>query len=456
MSNCTIKLTGKERVLRALSCQETDRTPWIPYAGVQTANLLGMDAETYLKSADNIVAGIKKAAELYNPDGLPVCFDIQIEAEALGCKVKWAEKNPPSVHHHILDDVALEDLKRPTEKDGRYPVILEAAERIVKELGDQLAIYGLVCGPFTLALHLQGTGIFSDMNRSADKVEALMDFTSAVSKDLAKMYIDRGVDVIAVVDPMVSQISPRHFKKFITPYMTDVNNFIKAQGVKAVTFVCGDVTKNFELLCQTNTDGIAFDENVDLAAAKEIAVRNNVSYGGNLPLTSVMLFGSPMDNVLETQKQLEIGNGPGYILAPGCDIAFDTPVENLIAIGNYASGNFSSLDMFTTESTLEEEEGTELEAVEIVPGKAFIEIVTLDSEGCPPCQYMVEAVKNIAPQYGDNLQWRESLIKTRAGIRRVTELGVKNLPALLINNEVVFDNIIPSDDELKEAIDKKL
>ncbi|MGI6731799.1 MAG: uroporphyrinogen decarboxylase family protein [Anaerovoracaceae bacterium] len=455
-SGCKVPMTGKERVLAALSGQETDRTPWVPYAGVQTGNLLGIDAESYLKSADNIVAGITKAAGMYHADGIPVVFDIQMEAEALGCKVKWAEKNPPSVYTHILDEVALEDLKKPTEKDGRYPIVLEAAERVVKELGDKLAIYGLICGPFTLALHLQGTKIFSDMIRSKDKVEALMAFTTSVGKDLAKMYIDRGIDVIAVVDPMVSQISPRHFKQYITPFMTEINEYIKSLGVKVVTFVCGDVSKNFELLCQTNTDGIAFDENVDLANAKEIAVRNNISFGGNLPLTSVMLFGSPMDCVMEAQKQLDIAAGPGYILAPGCDLAYDTPVENLVAIGDFISGNFSSIDSFMTESSVEVDEGEELEEVEIVPGKAFVEIVTLDSEGCPPCQYMIEAIKAIEADYGDKLRWRETLIKAKAGIRRVGELGVKNLPAMLINNEVVFDNIIPSEEELREAIDKRL
>ncbi len=387
--------------------------------------------------------------------GMPVVFDIQMEAEALGCPVKWADKNPPSVSGHVLDSVNLADLKLPTENDGRYPIVLEAARRIVESLGDRLAIYGLVCGPFTLALHLQGTKIFTNMNRSPDAVHELLAFTRAVAKDLARMYVECGVDVIAVVDPMVSQISPRHFKKFITPAMTEVNDYIRSLDVKVVTFVCGDVSKNFELLCQTHTDGIAFDENVSLAMAKEIADANGVSYGGNLP-TTVMLFGSPMDNVLEVQKQLEIGGGDGYLIAPGCDIAFDTPVENLVAIGNFLSGNFASLESFTTTSSVEVDEGEELEDIPIQPGRAFVEIVTLDSEGCPPCQYMVEAVKQIGPEYGDKLLWRESLIKTKSGIRRVGELGVKNLPALLINNEVVFDNIIPTEDELRDAVNARL
>ena len=103
-----------------------------------------------------------------------------------------------------------------------------------------------------------------------------------------------------------------------------------------------------------------------------------------------------------------------------------------------------------------EESGDVFEDVTIEPGKVFIEIVTLDSEGCAPCQYMCEAVKNVAPRYGDRLTWRESLIKSAAGIKRTMALGVATLPTLLINNEVVFDNITPTEDALIKEIEKRL
>jgi len=75
----------------------------------------------------------------------------------------------------------------------------------------------------------------------------------------------------------------------------------------------------------------------------------------------------------------------------------------------------------------------------------FIEVVTLDSEGCPPCQYMCEAVKNVEGKYEGRMNWRESLIKTRSGIKRMATLGVKNIPTILINNEVIFYKIIPTE-----------
>jgi len=50
------------------------------------AKLLGISAKEYLSSSRHIIDGISKAIELYDPDGIPVMFDLQIEAEALGVR----------------------------------------------------------------------------------------------------------------------------------------------------------------------------------------------------------------------------------------------------------------------------------------------------------------------------------------------------------------------------------
>jgi uroporphyrinogen-III decarboxylase len=48
--------------------------------------------------------GVSKAIELYKPDGIPVIFDLQIEAEAIGCRLKWSDNSPPSVISHPLQE----------------------------------------------------------------------------------------------------------------------------------------------------------------------------------------------------------------------------------------------------------------------------------------------------------------------------------------------------------------
>jgi uroporphyrinogen-III decarboxylase len=132
----------------------------VPFVGVHGGFLTGVDAETYLKSAEEVVKGVSKAIEEYNPDGIPIVFDLQIEAEILGCKLQWAPHNPPAViSHPLAEGKLLKDLKIPSQTEGRVGVALEATKQLRIKYPD-LALYGLITGPFTLALHLMGTDIF--------------------------------------------------------------------------------------------------------------------------------------------------------------------------------------------------------------------------------------------------------------------------------------------------------
>ena len=69
---------------------------------------------------------------------------------------------------------------------------------------------------------------------------------------------------------------------------------------------------------------------------------------------------------------------------------------------------------------------------------------------------MMESLHRVKDRYSGNLKYRETLIKSLGGIKRVSAIGVKNLPSMLINNELVFDNIVPTDDELIKELNRRL
>lgn len=455
-------MTGKERVLKALRFQEVDRVPWVPFTGVHVAKLIGSDAEQLLKDGDILVEAVKAAASRYYADGVCSAFDLQAEAEVLGCELHWCKNNPPAVTGHVLaQGKTLEDLPEFTKDKGRLPMFFDATRRLVKELGDTTAVFGLCCGPFTLALHLRGSAFIMDMMKKPDEARKVLEFCAEITRKMGEWYMETGAHVVAVVDPMTSQIAPKHFEAFVAPYVKPVIDEVHGRGGIVTLFCCGNATKNIELMMQSKPDAIAFDEQVDLQFVKDLADKYKVAFEGNIPLTTTLLFGSPKECVADIKKRIEIGGRTGYILSPGCDLPYDTPFYNLEAVGKFAATGEEPSDtsgFLSLEEALNQagESGEVFEDVVIEPGKVFIEIVTLDSEGCAPCQYMCEAVKNVAPKYGDKLMWRESLIKSAAGIKRTMALGVATLPTLLINNEVVFDNITPTADDLMKEIDKRL
>lgn len=442
-------MNSKQLVLDALYNREVERIPWVPFVGCHAASLIGVTSEEYFKSSDKIVEGVTKAYEIYRPDGLPVLFDLQIEAEAIGCELKYSDTNPPSVATHPLEEgMRLEDLKIPDEKDGRFPLVLDATKRICEALGDKIALYGLITGPFTLALHLMGTDIFYEMIDEPENVYRLMEFCRDVCINTSRMYIEAGVDIIAAVDPMTSQISPDNFEEFVSPYIKPVFDYIRSMGRGSSFFVCGNAKNNVESMCKCGSDNISIDENIPLEYVRDICRKYGVSFGGNIQLTVTMLFGTPADNIVDAEKCMSIGGKKGFILAPGCDMPFATPVENVKAITSYVHGE--PVDFAQGAGVLE---GIDIELPDYTNEKlVIVDVITLDSESCAPCQYMMEAVKEACEGFGEKVVYKEHKIKFKESVVCMLKLGVKNIPTICIDGQVKYVSIIPDVELLKKSI----
>jgi MtaA/CmuA family methyltransferase len=448
-------MTGQERIKKAFRCESVDRVPWVPFVGCHAGALLGVSAKDFLKSEKLMIDGINKAIELYQPDGIPVAFDLQIEAEALGCELVWAEENPPAVTKHPLrQGVKLEDLKVPAADEGRIATVLKVAKAIRAEHPD-IALYGLITGPFTLALHLLGTDIFMKMFDDTAYVHRLLGFCKDVCVAMSNYYIETGCDVIAMVDPMTSQIGPDQFSEFITPYVTEIFETIREAGALSSFFVCGHAQQNIAVMAETKCDNISIDENIPLDYVKDTCKKYGISFGGNLQLTSVLLLGKPIDAQKNAIACMEIGGDTGFILAPGCDLPYAVPQENLTAITEIVHDEYKRQIAAQVTNDTADEDRLDLKEY----GKAdkvIVDVVTLDSEACAPCQYMVDAVKRVTPEFDGIVEWREHKIKHRESLVFMTSLMVRNVPTICIDGEIVFVSRIPPRDELVAAIQKRI
>jgi uroporphyrinogen decarboxylase len=443
---------GRDLVLAVLHHQSTNRVPWVPFVGVHAGSLTGCNARQVLTDPDKLVEALLKANELYHPDGQPVVFDLQLEAEVLGCELLWAEKTPPAVATHPLAGTLEIPSRNINKDDGRLPFVLEAMRRMKSEVGDHTALYGLVTGPFTLASHLRGTDIFLDSTDHPDYLVNLLEYTTGIACQVADFYIDADMDVIAIVDPLVSQVSPRHFSRFLAGPFQRIFGHLREKGILSSFFVCGDATRNIELMCQTGPDSISVDENIDMPAAKVITDRYNITLGGNIPLTTRMLLGSQPDNMQYVVDLLDRLDHFNLIISPGCDMPFDTPVENVV--GAYqavcdpestrlALANYHATDVDTSAVVLPDYERLT---------RPLIEVFTIDSDTCSACGYMWNAAQRVAEEFPGKVDIVEYKFTRQENVARVAKLGIKNLPAMLINGELKFSSVIPSNRELIDCV----
>lgn len=450
-------MTGKELILKTLSHEKVDRPPWVPYAGVHAGKLVGYDATEVLQDADKLYEALAAVKRLYVPDGMPITFDLQLEAEILGCELMWAKDNPPSVTSHPLADTDEIPEKIIDKDDGRVPIVLDVMRRIKADFGDDTAIYGLYCGPFTLASHLRGTKLFMDMKRNPEHVKKLIDYCTDQAIALSDLFHEAGSDVLGPVDPLVSQISAKHFNEFLAEPYTRIFDHIRSLNLKSCFFVCGNAERNLEVMALTKPDNISIDENIAMDRAKKLTDQYNIALGGNIPLTTTMLFGNQQDNmkfVVDMVDSLDVADR-NLVVSPGCDMPYDIPIENTIAVTETVR------DLNLYRELIKNYESTDIGADVTLPDydnleRPLIEAFTLDSASCAACTYMWATACDAKTYFGDRVDVVEHKYTNLEGVATIKKMGVQNLPSLYMNGKLVYASIIPSNDECFAEIEKLL
>ncbi len=446
-------MNGKQLVIESIKGNTTPRPAWVPFVGVHAGHLIGETARDYLQSPELMLKGIETAIEKYSPDGIPVCFDLQLEAELLGCNLQWADEAPPAVSSHPLAS-GIDTAKLPafTPHTGRLQNMLDLTKTLSDKYGEDLALYGLLCGPFTLAMHLAGNNIFLAMFDEPETVKELLEYCTDVACKTAAAYIESGADVIAIVDPMTSQISPDHFREFVTPYVNRVFDLVKEQGAHSSLFVCGDATRNLEEMCATHADNVSIDENIPLELVRDLARNADKSFGGNLKLTLVLLLGTEDDAKLDTIRCMDTGGTTGFVLAPGCDLPYGVPEANVAAVAKIATDPYAlNVARETAKASAMPDAVADLpESYADQPG-IQIDVITLNSASCAPCQYMMEAVERAAADLDGQITVKEHKITGFDGLAAMMKLGVEHIPTICIEGKTAFSSVIPDQPTLRKS-----
>ena len=452
-------MTGAEYIRNAYLLKENDRPAWLPFVGCHGAFLTGVSAQNYLSSSELIVKGLEEAIRRYTPDGLPVTFDLQMEAEALGCRLLYSPSNPPAVVSHPLEEgVKLEELPDfisiLAKREGRTGEALSAA-RTISSLYPEVAFFGLVTGPLTLALHLMGTSLFTEMFENPEKVESVIEYCTGVAAAMSGAYIEAGCSVIAVVDPMTSQIDPVTFETFVLNSSKKLFSKIREMNSLSSFFVCGQAEHNLELMAACGPDNISVDENIPLTEVKRVADAAGISFGGNLKLTTTLLLGTEEECERDALECIDIGGNRGFVLAPGCDLPMNVPVKNVEAVSRIVKDRYRQDILRNTSMEVSQNEVPDISSRWCM-GKAVVDVVTLDSASCAPCSYMMELVSRLLPVFGDKVEIHEHKIKTHEGLAMMKALGVTKIPTICINGEPLFISQTPPLSKLTEAVKERI
>jgi uroporphyrinogen decarboxylase len=150
-----------------------------------------------------------------------------------------------------------------------------------------------------------------------------------------------------------------------------------------------------------------------------------------------------------------VKNRKNLIVAPGCDMPYDVPLENAIAVTQAVLQEADVRKILENYVAADDSIEVELPDYEHLE-RPLMEVFTLDSETCAACTYMMSAAMEAKRAFGDQIDVVEYKYTVKENIARCKKMGVPNLPSIYINGALKFRSIIPSRDELFAAIREKL
>ena len=332
------QMTGLERVRAALDFGEPDRVPVYPLMHFASAKVIGIKIKEYATSAERMAESLIAAYRRYGYDGVHPGSDVSIEGEAVGSKLRQPEDATAFLVEPILQDPSdLDKLKVPDpHKDGRMPVIVNATKICSERIGKEAFITPGMMGPWNCASQIRGVEqLMFDMYDRPDFVRKLLDFVEELLFEYGKALIDAGAMMVLLGEALCSPnfISPKQYRGIIVPYQKRIVKKLMDYGVKyTLMHICGNIHPIMEDIASTGCKVVDIDWQVDIRKMTKQLDRKAAARG-NLNPSGSLLMGTPEDVMRESRKVIEEAAGwRGLILGSGCDIARDTPAENLSAM----------------------------------------------------------------------------------------------------------------------------
>jgi len=273
----------------------------------------------------------------FRPDAMFFFMDLSVEASALGLQVRFPLLESPTVEGHPIRNI--EDLERfpvaDVLSDGRVAVYIETM-RLMSRYLDVLKC-GYVIGPFTLAGLLMGASEASMATvMTPELLHQVLGFAAGVISRYARALDRAGADLIAILEPTASFLSPKAFREFSGRYVSEI---ISSMQAIPVLHICGQTTKLLDGMVETGVQGLSLGNLVDFP---EVAKRipQDVMLIGNLDPVRVLKDMTP-NGVFRVTHDLLDAMEPyeNFILSTGCDLPADVPLENIHAMMDAGRGH---------------------------------------------------------------------------------------------------------------------
>ncbi|MDY6834807.1 MAG: uroporphyrinogen decarboxylase family protein [Chloroflexota bacterium] len=326
--------TGRDHVFAAFERKFTDRVPvriWYQGEAPMEMAFLLEDLRENPDVFAQLLIGMHYA--LASDTVASIVADPLLFAEAAGPKVgitkqavieRVASQGGTTGLEILTDKSLFSQFDLPDLMQGeRLPYHMQTLKTLSSTVQDSV-VDEVTIGPWTMAMTLRGTeNLIYDTIDDPDFVHSLLRYCTDCAKMVDLALAQTGIGILTIGDPSsgCSVISPKMFREWSMPYLTELITYLKERtSVKICLHICGKTDPMMEDMIATGADAVSIDGPSSLKKMVEISQGRTVVIG-NVP-TELFLPGVEMGELDVAVKEcLDVaGRGGAYILSSGCGV----------------------------------------------------------------------------------------------------------------------------------------
>ncbi len=333
-------MTPKQRFLASLDLETPDRLP------VMYQHLGGADA---LQAATGLTIGESftdpaKFAELslashrlFGFDNVMAGWgDLLVEASAFGAKLHFtSDRQYPREESLPMDKVdqlvEVDPIQHP-----QWSVPLRSAKLMNERLGNEVLVLGCSSSPFIVAGSVVGYEnlLVAQMTEPETAHGLLRKISSSIAAYMEELVDFAGLEAVFVSDALADaeQNTLVLSQEFDITYTRRVVEAARKAGLRVIVHNCSESPYAKEEVDEYRPNAVHLPARWRGLSEMAERLRGRCGLAAGIDHRTLIYRAAPDEIAAETERVVkELAGLPGLILAPACELAFDTPIDNVLA-----------------------------------------------------------------------------------------------------------------------------
>jgi uroporphyrinogen-III decarboxylase len=238
----------------------------------------------------------------------------------------------------IKDSAGWEVLEPVDVNTGEFGNQVHAVELIQKYAHGKVPTMATIFDPAMVADRLCGRDLLKYADENPVILKSALDIISDVMIDFARATLEAGTDglFIATQHSTQSSISDEYYNKFIYPYHLRMISKLHSKTKFIIMHLHAREENEeirFDKIARTpGVDGINWEDQSSALSLKEGKKKSRKTVLGAIDYNGVFRTGTPDEAKEQVLSAVDEAGFEHLIVAPGCVITVDTPLENILAV----------------------------------------------------------------------------------------------------------------------------